>query len=701
MLFSRRRFAILFTSLATLLGLACMALVWQWKAPPLLQRRLQQALARRVTVGSVGLTWRFEIVVRDVDIAGAPPFDSKTFARVDRAIVRLRGASGLLSPSEVVVDGVDIDYRATPEGDNLRGLASSRKSAATASPRTDKASLPRISVRHGRLRGSLALPHAPQLSIRAPEVELVRDVKGRVEAKLDRVVVDAEGVASIHASTIRLALSRGPAMQEAGMQAAGAGRGLQVSGTGLSLEIPGGGTLVDNLALEGQSSSSASSFELHSNESPDRQVVATVAWNAQSVEVVTRLHNLPLRALGTLAGGRAVGLDTAKAQLQARVLVDRPALRADFDLDGKIAAIDVLHPAVDSTPWRGQSATFSGHGRANLAAGRVDLDEATVKALGATVKLKGTLEDPQTPRGSLAIFTAAHEPVSCAALLFGQPGPVQRALAGLDLQGNLGFSVSLDFDASAWQDLRLEVVVDPICAVKNEARVLADLLPVLRRPKTHQPPAGLKLPLGAFHPDFVPLSQMPVHLPLAFITSEDSKFFHHQGFDTDMIRNALAQDLGNRSFDRGASTITQQLAKNLFLTHRRTLARKLEEAVLTWRLQKLLSKDRVLELYLNVIELGPGIRGVKQAARRYFGKDVGELVPLESAHLAALTPNPHVLARRFRDGEVDEGWQQRLYDLLGMMKRHHRLSPEELAAARTSKLELRDLGRDPAFHRQN
>jgi len=116
--------------------------------------------------------------------------------------------------------------------------------------------------------------------------------------------------------------------------------------------------------------------------------------------------------------------------------------------------------------------------------------------------------------------------------------------------------------------------------------------------------------------------------------------------------------------------------------------------VLTWRLQKLLSKDRVLELYLNVIELGPGIRGVKQAAQVYFGKDVAELTPLESVHLAALTPNPHILARRFRDGQVDEGWQQRLYDLLGMMKRHGRLSAAELSAARSSSLILRDLSQD-------
>jgi membrane peptidoglycan carboxypeptidase len=279
----------------------------------------------------------------------------------------------------------------------------------------------------------------------------------------------------------------------------------------------------------------------------------------------------------------------------------------------------------------------------------------------------------------------------------GQPAPVKQALSGLELDGKLGFKISVDFDASAWENLSLDVEVQPLCEVRHEADALASLLPVLRKSSADgQPPTSL--PLGSLHPDFIPLSQMPKHLPSAFLTSEDSKFYRHHGFDMDMIRHALAQDLENRSFDRGASTITQQLAKNLFLSHRRTLARKLEEAVLTWRLQKLLSKDRVLELYLNVIELGPGIRGVKQAAHVYFGKEVSALTPLESAHLAALTPNPHVLARRFRDGDVDEGWQQRLYDLLSMMKRHGRLSKTDLATARGSRLVLRDLSHDVVTH---
>lgn len=653
----------------------------------MVQRRLEQVTSRRVRVGAVGLTWRGQIVLGDVDIAGAAPFESRTFVHIDRAVVGLRGPAGVLAPSQVVVDGMDIDYLATADGDNLRGVSMARKPPSATTVRPEKAAFPTLTVHHARLRGTISLALKGHIAFRASDVEISRDGEGRIIAELHRMVVDAQGMASVRAQAIALDVLRG--------------RASLVSGNGISVEVPGGGTLVDNLTLDGQWSPAASTFELHSNESSERQVVATASWNAQSVEIATKLRALPLRALGMLAGGRALGLETAKADLQVGAVVDRSAWRADFEASGKLSAIDVLHPAIDSVPWRNQTAGISVRGQADLASARLEISEASLKMLGATLKVKAALEDLRSPRGSISVFTPPHEPLSCAALLFAEPDPVRRALEGLELQGSLGFQLSLKFDSTAWQDLSLDVAVGPVCSVRSEARALAELLPVLRRPQNQQPSAGLSVPLGTYHPDFVPLSKMPVHLPSAFITSEDSKFFHHQGFDTDMIRHALAQDLGNRSFDRGASTITQQLAKNLFLTHRRTLARKLEEAVLTWRLQKLLSKDRVLELYLNVIELGPGIRGVKQAARMYFGKEVGELVPLESAHLAALTPNPHVLARRFRDGQVDEGWQQRLIDLLGMMKRHHRLTPEELAAARANKLQLRDLGRDPAVLRQN
>jgi membrane peptidoglycan carboxypeptidase len=142
----------------------------------------------------------------------------------------------------------------------------------------------------------------------------------------------------------------------------------------------------------------------------------------------------------------------------------------------------------------------------------------------------------------------------------------------------------------------------------------------------------------------------------AFLVSEDGRFFQHHGFDQEMIRHALAADLSLGRIDRGASTLTQQLVKNLYLSGERTAARKLEEAVLTWRMEQLVPKRRILEYYLNLVEFGPGVFGVADAAERYFGKEPEELGADEAAQLAALLPAP----RRGMDG----AWEHRYRSLL-------------------------------------
>ena len=678
---SRRRLIVILVALT--LSLACAAGVglWKWKAPGIVRRRLEQLTGHRATLAGVSLNHRLEIVVRDVRIAGAPPFEAQTLARADEVVVRLRGPGGFWSPSEVIFDGLDIAYLGTAAGDNLRAPGVFPGKASTASKNAGTGALPRIVAHNVRLRGSLALAHLPRIEFRVPQAEFERRVNGTAKATFERMVIDADGLGSLRV----LALSAEYDHHRLNI----------ASGGDMTAEVPGGGTLLENLSVLGELSAAKVDIEIRRRDTADKQPLVAGHWQQGVLAITMDVPEVPLRALGAMAANRAIGLENAKASLHASIAVDHA--RADFDFEGKVRGIDLLHPSIDVLPWRNQAGAMRLLGSVNLATGRIEIADGEVKALSVPLAFTGWLESLPTPRGSLTLFTPLHAPLSCSSLLLGQPAPVKQALAGLDLDGKLGVRIALEFDASVWEDLGLEVAVHPLCEVKHEATALADLLPILLKPSTNGQPPG-NLPLGSSHPEFVPLAQMPRHLPSAFLTSEDSKFFHHHGFDMDMIRHALAQDLENRSFDRGASTITQQLAKNLFLSQRRTLARKLEEAVLTWRLQRLLSKDRVLELYLNVIELGPGIRGVGQAARVYFGKDVADLKPLESVHLAALTPNPHVLARRFRDGQVDEGWQQRLYDLLGMMKRHGRLSAAELAEARSSTLVLRDLSRNVPTH---
>ena len=140
----------------------------------------------------------------------------------------------------------------------------------------------------------------------------------------------------------------------------------------------------------------------------------------------------------------------------------------------------------------------------------------------------------------------------------------------------------------------------------------------------------------------VPLSGISSSLPLAVIAAEDARFYEHRGVDWEAVRGALEKDWEKRNLRHGASTITQQLAKNLYLSPERTVWRKLREWAIARRLEKRLTKRRILELYLNVVELGPRTFGAEAAARRYFGKAASSLSDREAATLAAIIPSPKI-----------------------------------------------------------
>ncbi len=139
---------------------------------------------------------------------------------------------------------------------------------------------------------------------------------------------------------------------------------------------------------------------------------------------------------------------------------------------------------------------------------------------------------------------------------------------------------------------------------------------------------------------WVPWSAISVHLKRAAVAAEDMEFFFHEGFSTAEIGAALREAVEERRAPRGASTITQQLAKNLWLSPSRNPWRKVKEALLTRSLERHLSKHRILDLYLNVVEFGPGIYGAEAAARHYFGKPASALTEREAAMMAASLPRP-------------------------------------------------------------
>jgi monofunctional biosynthetic peptidoglycan transglycosylase len=170
-------------------------------------------------------------------------------------------------------------------------------------------------------------------------------------------------------------------------------------------------------------------------------------------------------------------------------------------------------------------------------------------------------------------------------------------------------------------------------------------------------------PAARLHHQWVPYHRISPHLKRAVVAAEDAKFVSHRGFDWEQIRKAYEQNVREGEIVRGASTITQQLAKNLFLSGSRSLWRKAQEAVIAVMLETVLTKRRILEIYLNVVEWGEGVFGAEAAARYHFGVSAAELAPEQAARLAAMLPSP----RSYSPGRLTPYLAQRTAVILARM----------------------------------
>ncbi len=176
---------------------------------------------------------------------------------------------------------------------------------------------------------------------------------------------------------------------------------------------------------------------------------------------------------------------------------------------------------------------------------------------------------------------------------------------------------------------------------------------------------------------WVPLSRISPFLVKAVLIAEDDKFWSHEGFDYEGIMQAVERDLQAGRLKFGGSTISQQLARNLYLSPAKSFWRKIREAVITWRMEQVLSKKRILELYLNVVEWGDGVFGAEAASRHYFEKPSSDLSPREAARLAVVLPSPRKLNPTGRQRYVET----RAAVIYNIMLKRGILAPEFETAA--------------------
>ncbi|GAB2762187.1 monofunctional biosynthetic peptidoglycan transglycosylase [Actinomadura fibrosa] len=169
--------------------------------------------------------------------------------------------------------------------------------------------------------------------------------------------------------------------------------------------------------------------------------------------------------------------------------------------------------------------------------------------------------------------------------------------------------------------------------------------------------------------DWVPMEEISPNLPLAVVASEDQNFASHNGFDYDAIKKAI-EESKRRKKSRGASTISQQTAKNVFLWPHRSWFRKGLEVYFTFLIELIWSKERIMEVYLNSIEMGKGIYGAEAASQAWFGKPAARLTQYEAAALAAVLPNPRVYRANPASSYIQQrkGWIVRQMNNLGRLK---------------------------------
>jgi membrane peptidoglycan carboxypeptidase len=187
--------------------------------------------------------------------------------------------------------------------------------------------------------------------------------------------------------------------------------------------------------------------------------------------------------------------------------------------------------------------------------------------------------------------------------------------------------------------------------------------------------------VGPTNPSFVPLDQISPHVVNSLISSEDYLFYKHHGFITSEFRTALINNLKSGEFIQGASSITMQMVKNVLLFREKTLARKLQELFLTWDVENTLDKDRIMEIYLNVIEFGPGLYGIGPAAREYFGKQARDLNPVEAAFFSSILPNPKERYAQYCKNTLTKWTNGKIERQLAKMLERQQLTQDEYERA--------------------
>ena len=307
---------------------------------------------------------------------------------------------------------------------------------------------------------------------------------------------------------------------------------------------------------------------------------------------------------------------------------------------------------VASEPMRNVDLALSGSTVFDGPGGTVTMNESILSLgeIALPFSFSGRLMN-EAPRLSLV---GRIERLSGEALLTSIPREAIPVLSGARLSGTFAATVRLDVDTADLSKLVFDFVPDmaDLVTIDLGPAVNLELLRSTFLHRIEDRDHVVTRTIGVGSPGWVAFEDVPDYFIRALTISEDARFFQHKGFSRAGIQRSLKVNLEKGGFFQGASTLSQQLVKNLFLSREKTLSRKLQEAFITWQVERNLPKEKILELYLNVIEWGPEVWGLKEAATHYFARDPSQLTVLEAAFLVLIIPNPSKYHEFLEQGQV-------------------------------------------------
>jgi hypothetical protein len=349
-----------------------------------------------------------------------------------------------------------------------------------------------------------------------------------------------------------------------------------------------------------------------------------------------------------------------------------------FDVRGRVhlvgAAIDSERVAEE--PVHGISVLMQGKGTWLPLQRRLEVGQGSIEIGQAKVNLSGALE--WAPDHYLFDFDADLPSTKCGDAVGAIPDDLLGELTEFTWDGALAGSLSVEVDSRALDETTLDIDVMDSCTFVNVPE-MADLSRI-EEPFTHtveEPDDTVfEMETGPGSENWVPLDSISPLLVHAVLAHEDAAFFEHAGFAPWAIEKALTRNLQEGGFVLGASTVTMQLAKNLFLRREKKLARKVQEVLLTWWLEHSLEKPDILELYLNIIEYGPELYGIGNATRHYFGRPPSDVSPAEAVFIATILPDPKDYHDQYERERLSRGTRNRMKRQLENMFEKERIDAE-------------------------